>query len=114
MQHTPDREAIREDARLQADPELALGTGRARSRSIVLTALAVLAIVALVIYGMTHRGGTPSGTAGNQSASTPPTQVAPPATANSDRAGGRANNVSDQPSADGRGAGNTGSTTGAR
>lgn len=114
MQHTPDREAMREDARLQADPELALGTGRARSRSIILTALAVLAIVAVVIYGMTQRGGTPSGTAGNQSASTPPTQVAPPATANNSGAAGRANNASDQPAGDARGAGNTGSASGAR
>jgi hypothetical protein len=41
----PDRDALEEDRRLQADPELDMSGGRAKTWQILLTAVAVIALV---------------------------------------------------------------------
>jgi hypothetical protein len=73
-----NRDAVEEDRRLQADPDLGLSGGRAKTSQIVWVGLAAIAIIVLVIFGMSQRGGQ------EQAAVTPPTQQnAPPARAGS-------------------------------
>ncbi len=52
----PDtRDAIEQDSRLQPDPELKLGSGRAGTAQIALTGIAAFAIIALVLYGLNNQ-----------------------------------------------------------
>ncbi len=48
---------IREDQRLQADPELALSGVRARPGQIAVTLLASVLVIMLLIYGLAHQRG---------------------------------------------------------
>jgi hypothetical protein len=46
------RAAIAEDERLQADPELALSSGKASRAQIWTIAIGALAVIAIVLYGV--------------------------------------------------------------
>jgi preprotein translocase subunit SecF len=68
-----------EDTRLQPDPSLQLSTGRANAAQIISTAIGVIAIIFLVLYGINNqRDETERETASAPAAQT--TGAAPPAT----------------------------------
>jgi hypothetical protein len=50
------RKAIEDDRRLQADPELNLSGGRARGSQVLWIGIAVVAVVVLLIFGLTRNG----------------------------------------------------------
>jgi len=75
----PDPKTVEEDRRLQADPELDLSAGPATTLQKVFTAIASIAIIVLVLFGLTHQRDETV-----QTANAPATQTtgsAPPAAA---------------------------------
>ena len=73
----PDPNAVEEDRHLQVDPELDLSAGPATKVQKLLTAIASIAIIVLVLYGLTHQRDetvqTASGPATQTTGSAPPT-----------------------------------------
>src|SRR5262245_47982197 len=75
-----DPNAAAEDRRLQADPELDLSEGRASMVQKSFTAIAAIAVIVLVLYGLTHQRDETQ----QETATAPTTQTsgaAPPASA---------------------------------
>jgi len=75
----PDPNAVEGDRHLQADPELDLSAGPATTLQKVFTAIASIAIIILVLFGLTHQRDETV-----QTANAPATQTtgsAPPAAA---------------------------------
>lgn len=100
VQHD-ERNVVAEDNRLQPDPELR--EGKASAGKIALTVLGAIAIMVLVVYGLTHKQADPGGAvapASSQTAATPvPSANAPPAGPSNASSASRPNNLADQPSA---------------
>src|SRR5262249_16350934 len=76
----PDPDALEQDARLQADPELELSEGQATLGQKLFTALAAVAIIVVVLYGLTHQRDEAQQTAGGTATPAQTTGAAPPAT----------------------------------
>jgi hypothetical protein len=85
-------DAIAKDRALQADPELELGSGRASTAQIALTAVASFAIITLVIYGLTHQRDETAATEPAQVTAQGPDQPAAPPASGQASQGERAQN----------------------
>jgi len=75
----PDPNAVEEESRLQADPELDQSEGRATPAQKAFTAIAAIAVITLVLYGLTHQRDETQETASAPATQT--TGAAPPASA---------------------------------
>jgi len=71
------RVAEEDDARLQPDPELALSRGRASRAQIWVVSLIALAVIALVMYGLTQDGARQSAQSPSTTTGAAPSETAP-------------------------------------
>jgi hypothetical protein len=89
QEQDPRRDAVEEDRRLQVDPELT--EGRARASQIFGVAAAAAVIIVLLLFGLN------SGGPGDNVATAPAPQNAPPATAGSEQSNAKTPAAAAQP-----------------